>query len=162
MTSVLIVVSAADGWTLNDGSRHPTGYWGEELAEPHRIFAAAGWDITLATPGGVAPTVDGLSLGLAGGLPAKTRAVADYLRLREAALAHPKALADIDPSDYDVVFYPGGHGPMEDLAVDADSGQILTAVLDSGRPLALLCHAAAGPPAAGAEDGERAVVCLSK
>ena len=153
MTSVLIVVSAADGWTLNDGSSHPTGYWGEELAEPHRIFAAAGWDITLATPGGVAPTVDRLSLGLAGGLPAKTRAVADYLRRHESALADPKALADIDPSDYDVVFYPGGHGPMEDLAVDADSGQILTAVLDSGRPLALLCHAPAATLAARRDDG---------
>jgi putative intracellular protease/amidase len=153
MTSVLIVVSAADGWTLNDGSSHPTGYWGEELAEPHRIFAAAGWDITLATPGGVAPTVDRLSLGLAGGLPAKTRAVADYLRRHESALADPKALADIDPSDYDVVFYPGGHGPMEDLAVDADSGQILTAVLDSGRPLALLCHAPAATLAARRDNG---------
>ena len=153
MTSVLIVVSAADGWTLNDGSSHPTGYWGEELAEPHRIFAAAGWDITLATPGGVAPTVDRLSLGLAGGLPAKTRAVADYLRRHESALADPKALDDIDPSDYDVVFYPGGHGPMEDLAVDADSGQILTAVLDSGRPLALLCHAPAATLAARRDDG---------
>jgi putative intracellular protease/amidase len=153
MTSVLIVVSAADRWTLNDGSSHPSGYWAEELAEPHRIFAAAGWDITLATPGGVAPTVDRLSLGLAGGLPAKTRAVADYLRRHEPALAHPKALADIDPSDYDVVFYPGGHGPMEDLAVDADSGRILTAVLQSGRPLALLCHAPAATLAARREDG---------
>ena len=71
----------------------------EELAEPHRIFAAAGWDITIATPGGVAPTVDRLNLGLVGGLPAKTRAVADYLRQHGSALAHPKALADVDPSD---------------------------------------------------------------
>jgi putative intracellular protease/amidase len=153
MTSVLIVVSAADHWTLNDGSAHPTGYWAEELAEPHRIFASAGWDITIATPGGVAPTVDRLSLGLAGGLPTKTRAVADYLRQHDSALAHPKALADIDPDDYDVVFYPGGHGPMEDLAVDADSGRILTAIMESGRPLALLCHAPAATLAARRDDG---------
>lgn len=153
MTSVLIVVSAADRWTLNDGTSHPTGYWAEELAEPHRIFAAAGWDITIATPGGVPPTVDRLSLGLAGGLPAKTRAVSDYLRRHESALAHPKVLADIDPGDYDVVFYPGGHGPMEDLAEDADSGRILTTVLESGRPLALLCHAPAATLAARREDG---------
>ncbi len=153
MTSVLIVVSAADRWTLNDGTTHPTGYWAEELAEPHRIFAAAGWDITIATPGGVAPTVDRLSLGLAGGLPAKTRAVGEYLRRYDSALAHPKALADIDPADYDVVFYPGGHGPMEDLAEDADSGRILTTVLESGRPLALLCHAPAATLAARRQDG---------
>jgi putative intracellular protease/amidase len=153
MTSVLIVVSAADHWTLNDDSAHPTGYWAEELAEPHRIFASAGWDITIATPGGVAPTVDRLSLGLAGGLPTKTRAVADYLRQHDSALAHPKALADIDPDDYDLVFYPGGHGPMEDLAVDADSGRILTAIMESGRPLALLCHAPAATLAARRDDG---------
>jgi putative intracellular protease/amidase len=153
MTSVLIVVSAADRWTLNDGTGHPTGYWAEELAEPHKIFASAGWDITIATPGGVAPTIDPLSLGLAGGLPTKTRAVADYLRQHDSALAHPKVLADIDSNDYDVVFYPGGHGPMEDLAVDADSGRVLTAVLESGRPLALLCHAPAATLAARREDG---------
>jgi putative intracellular protease/amidase len=153
MTSVLIVVSAADRWTLKDGTGHPTGYWAEELAEPHKIFASAGWDITIATPGGLAPTVDRLSLGLVGGLPAKTRAVAEYLRQHDSALAHPKALADIDPADYDVVFYPGGHGPMEDLAVDADSGRLLTNVLDSGRPLALLCHAPAATLAACREDG---------
>ena len=153
MTSVLIVVSAADRLTLNDGTTHPTGYWAEELAEPHRIFASAGWDITVATPGGVAPTADRLSLGLAGGLPAKTRAVADYLRRHDSVLAHPKVLADTDPDEYDVVFYPGGHGPMEDLAVDADSGRILTAVLESGRPLALLCHAPAATLAARRADG---------
>jgi putative intracellular protease/amidase len=153
MTSVLIVVSAANRWTLNDGTSHPTGYWAEELAEPHRIFAAAGWDITIATPGGVAPTVDRASLGLAGGLPAKTRAVADYLRQHDSALAHPKVLADIDPDDYDVVFYPGGHGPMEDLAVDADSGRILTAVLESGRPLAFLARAPAATFPAPLQDG---------
>ena len=153
MTSVLIVVSAANHWTLNDGTSHPTGYWAEELVEPHRIFAAAGWDITIATPGGVAPTVDRLSLGLAGGVPAKTRAVADHLRQNDWALAHPEVLADIDPSRYDLVFYPGGHGPMEDLAVDTDSGRILTAVLESGRPLALLCHAPAATLAARRPDG---------
>lgn len=47
MTSALFVVSAADGWTLKDGSAHPTGYWAEELAVPHRLFSEAGWDITI-------------------------------------------------------------------------------------------------------------------
>ena len=65
MTTVLFVVSAADGWTLKDGTVHPTGYWAEELAEPHRLFTEAGWEITVATPGGVAPTLDEISLGLA-------------------------------------------------------------------------------------------------
>ena len=97
MTSVLIVVSAANHWTLNDGTSHPTGYWAEELAQPHQIFAAAGWDITIATPGGVAPTVDRLSLGFAGGLPTKTRAVADYLRQHNSAFSPSKGAGRYRP-----------------------------------------------------------------
>ena len=69
MTRVLMVISAADRWTLNDGTVHPSGYWAEEVAVPYRIFSAAGWDITVATPGGKAPTLDRLSLGISGGLP---------------------------------------------------------------------------------------------
>ena len=53
-----------------------------------------------------------------------------------------------------MVYYPGGHGPMEDLAVDADSGRLLTAGLESGRPLALLCHAPAATLAARRKDGK--------
>ena len=52
MTRVLMVISAADRWTLKDGTVHPSGYWAEEAAMPYGIFSAAGWDITVATPGG--------------------------------------------------------------------------------------------------------------
>ena len=62
MPSVLFVLTGADHWTLKDGTAHPTGFWAEELAAPHRIFAQAGFDIAFATPGGVAPTVDTASL----------------------------------------------------------------------------------------------------
>ena len=55
MTRVLMVVSAATYWTLADGTRHPTGFWGEELALPHRLFTRASWQVSLATPGGVPP-----------------------------------------------------------------------------------------------------------
>ena len=153
MTSVLMVLSAADHWTLADGTLHPTGFWAEEFVEPHRIFSAAGWDITIATPGGVAPTVDQVSLGLIGGLPAKTRSLARYLDDHAELLSRPAALTDIDPADYDVVFYPGGHGPMEDLAEDETSGQLLSATLRSGTLLALLCHAPAAAFAARNPDG---------
>lgn len=153
MTSVLIVVSAADHWTLNDGTKHPTGFWAEELVEPHRIFSAAGWDITVATPGGVAPTVDQLSLGLAGGLPKKTRSITTYLDEHADQFNNPKALAEVNLTDYDVVFYPGGHGPMEDLAEDPVSGELLTMALRSETPAALLCHAPAAALAARRPDG---------
>ena len=153
MTNVLMVVSAADAWTLSDGTKHPTGYWAEELAEPHRLFSEAGWDITLATPGGRAPTLDRLSLGFAGGSPATRRRVADYLRSITEQLTRPVSLDRVDESDYDLVFYPGGHAPMEDLAVDQTSGALLARRLRSGRPLALVCHAPAAILAATAPDG---------
>ena len=153
MPSVLIVVSAADSWTLKDGSVHPTGYWAEELVEPHRVFSAAGWDITIASPGGAKPTVDRASLGFFGGMPRKTRALAAYLAEHSATIDHPRSLTDIDVADFDAVFYPGGHGPMEDLSHDADSGRIITAAMRSGIPLALLCHAPAAAFAARDEDG---------
>ncbi|MFT3865680.1 MAG: type 1 glutamine amidotransferase domain-containing protein [Solirubrobacterales bacterium] len=154
MPSVLFVVTAADHWTLRDGTLHPTGYWAEELAEPHRIFAEAGWDITLATPGGVVPTLDELSLGLTGGTtPWRARALRGYLDSIRAELDRPKLLAEVDEEGFDLVFYPGGHGPMEDLAVDEASGALLTRRLASGRPLALLCHGPAALLAAKATDG---------
>ncbi|OXM49387.1 type 1 glutamine amidotransferase domain-containing protein [Amycolatopsis thailandensis] len=153
MTQVLFVISAADRWTLDDGTVHPSGYWAEEVAVPHRIFSEAGWEITVATPGGKAPTLDRLSLGVAGGMPGKRREVKAYLDSIESTLAHPAALDSVDANEFDLVFYPGGHGPMEDLAYDATSGALLAERLASGKPLALLCHAPAAILAATRADG---------
>lgn len=154
MNSVLFVVSAADHWTLNDGSLHPTGYWAEELAEPHSLFSEADWEITIATPNGVAPTVDAGSLSAqAAGGEDRLAAITAYLDVISAEIKNPRSIADIDVADYDVVFYPGGHGPMEDLAVDAVSGRIMTEALDSGRILGVLCHAPAALLAAVRDDG---------
>ncbi|PKW04982.1 Putative intracellular protease/amidase [Streptomyces sp. 1222.5] len=153
MTTVLFVVSAADHWTLNDGTKHPSGFWGEELAMPHKIFSEAGWDVTIATPGGKAPTLDRLSMSRTAGLPSKLREVARYLDSIQSRLESPEALENVNPDQFDVVFYPGGHGPMEDLAYDPVSGALLTHVLRSGKPLALLCHAPAATLAAKNEDG---------
>jgi aldehyde dehydrogenase (NAD+) len=144
MTHVLFVVSAADHWTLTDGSLHPTGYWAEELAEPHRLFTEAGYQISIGTPGGVAPTIDAVSLRAdAAGGEERVAQIIDYIGTISGQLDEPLSLDDINVGDYDVVFYPGGHGPMEDLAVDAVSGGILTEALDTGRILGVLCHAPA-------------------
>lgn len=153
MTKVLFVVSAADRWTLRDGEVHPSGYWGEELAMPHKLFTRAGWEITLATPGGKVPALDRLSMSRTAGLPSRLREVGRYLESIRTELDNPEALEEIDPDAFDLVFYPGGHGPMEDLAVDPVSGALLTRVLHSGKPLALLCHAPAATFAAGNADG---------
>lgn len=148
-----MVISAADRWTLNDGTVHPSGYWAEEVAMPYRIFTEAGWGITIATPGGKPPTLDKLSLGISGGMPWKRKKVKNYLDSIETVLSHPVALDTVNADDYDLVFYPGGHGPMEDLAYDTTSGALLTHRLQSGRPLALLCHAPAAILAASDHDG---------
>lgn len=154
MTRVLQVLSAARVWTLKDGTEHPTGFWAEEFVVPHRLFTEAGWEVTVATPGGKQPVVDELSLGVRGGvLPPRAKKLRAELDQLATVLASPADLSEMDPDDFDVVFYSGGHGPMEDLAVDPVSGALLTKRLHSGRPLALVCHAPAASLAAENPDG---------
>src|ERR1700681_3920402 len=81
MTRVLFAVSGKDYWTLADGRRHPCGYWPEELAVPHEVFARAGWEITIPTPGAVVPTADkaGFSAAMNGGSEEPGRLFRVYL-----------------------------------------------------------------------------------
>ncbi|MGW8883778.1 type 1 glutamine amidotransferase domain-containing protein [Streptomyces sp. NPDC055749] len=153
MSKILFVVTGADHWTLADGTKHPTGFWAEEAAAPYEAFKAAGYEIVVATPGGTVPTVDRGSLApeFNGGQEGADRIAGVLASFTE--LRHPIALRDVDLDDYAAVFYPGGHGPMEDLAVDAVSGGLLTRALDSGKPLGVVCHAPAALLAARKEDG---------
>jgi DJ-1/pfpI-family transcriptional regulator len=144
MTAVLMLVTAADHWTLADGTEQPAGFWAEEALGPYKVFRDAGCRIVVATPGGVRPTADAQSLTAEfnGG-------EAGAQRMREALeaateLTEPIPVADVVAEDYDVIFIPGGWGPMEDLAVDPPSGALLTSFAATGRPLALVCH---GPAA---------------
>ena len=156
MTSVLMVLTAARYWTLSDVTKHPTGFWAEEFVVPYSTFAEAGWNITLATPGGERPVVDRLSLGIHGGLPHTTSRIKRKLDELSPVLRSPANLASVKPDIFDLVFYPGGHGPMEDLAYDETSGRLLSERLSSGRPLALLCHTPAAILAAKRRDGTSA------
>ncbi|MFD8785503.1 type 1 glutamine amidotransferase domain-containing protein [Kitasatospora sp. NPDC059599] len=144
MADILFVLTGSDVWTLNDGTKHPTGFWAEEAVVPYQALTAAGHRVVVATPGGVVPVADRASL--------TDPAIASALEAIEE-FRRPRVLAGTDPADYDAVFYPGGHGPMEDLAVDADSGRLLTAALASGRPLGVVCHGPAALLAARTEDG---------
>src|ERR1700728_4295204 len=94
MTRVLFAVSGKDYWTLADGTRHPCGYWPEELAVPHEVFARAGFDITIATPGAVTPTADeaGFSAAMNGGSEEPGRRYRAYLDSISGDLSHPVAL----------------------------------------------------------------------
>jgi putative intracellular protease/amidase len=141
MAKILFVLTGASYWTLRDGTRHPTGYWAEEFAAPYSALSGAGHQIVVASPGGVVPHVDVMSLrpSMAG---SEQIALEQEGILRSAEeLRHPIELADARLEDYDAVYYPGGHGPMEDLWQDADSGRLLIAALASGKPLANVCHA---------------------
>ncbi|PRY39906.1 type 1 glutamine amidotransferase domain-containing protein [Umezawaea tangerina] len=153
MAKVLFVMTGVDYWTLKDGTRHPTGYWAEEFVAPYVALTGAGHEITVATPGAVVPTVDQASLtpDMAGGeeIAKELGAVIDSA----IELAMPVELKDVRLADYAAVYYPGGHGPMEDLAVDADSGRLLVEALASGKPLAVVCHAPAALLATRDENG---------
>ncbi|MDH6140575.1 MULTISPECIES: type 1 glutamine amidotransferase domain-containing protein [Kitasatospora] len=158
---ILFVMTGVDYWTLNDATKHPTGFWAEEAVAPYEAFKAAGHEITVATPGGVVPTVDQGSLApQVNGGEEGAQQIADKLasmtELRNPIRLEDVNLKDANLDDWDAVFYPGGHGPMEDLAVNADSGRLLTLALKSGKPLGVVCHAPAALLAAVEEDGTNA------
>ncbi|WP_217242621.1 type 1 glutamine amidotransferase domain-containing protein [Streptomyces sp. AC555_RSS877] len=156
MAKILFVMTGADQWTLADGSTQPTGFWAEEAAVPYQAFKDAGHEITVATPGGVVPPVDEGSLSSdANGGPeqaAKIRAVLETA----PEFRSPITLTEVRLDDYAAVYVPGGHGPMEDLAVNADSGGILTRAVGSGMPVGVVCHGPAAMLASVREDGTNA------
>ncbi|MER7561634.1 type 1 glutamine amidotransferase domain-containing protein [Streptomyces sp. NPDC097941] len=144
MAKILFVITASDHWTLADGTRQPAGFWAEEALGPYQVFKEAGHEIAAATPGGVPPTADALSLtpDFNGGEEGAERM---RTALREATeLARPLRIEEVRVDDYAAVFYPGGWGPMEDLPDNAESGKLLTEWLASGKPVSLVCH---GPAA---------------
>ncbi|MFJ9374685.1 type 1 glutamine amidotransferase domain-containing protein [Streptomyces sp. NPDC101455] len=144
MAKILFVLTGATYWVLKDGTRYATGYWAEEFAAPYKLITEAGHEVVVATPNGVTPNVDMMSLrpSMAGGEQGALD-LEEIIRSAEV-MRRPLQLSDVRLEDYDAVYLPGGHGPMADLAMDADVGRILTAQLASGKPLAIVCH---GPSA---------------
>ncbi|MFJ6855628.1 type 1 glutamine amidotransferase domain-containing protein [Streptomyces sp. NPDC091271] len=156
MAKILFVMTGADQRTLADGGKKRTGFWADEAVIPYEAFKAAGHEITVATPGGVVPPVDpaSLSAGANGGdeNAAAVRAVVEGA----AEFGSPSALSEVRVGDFGAVYVPGGQGPMEDLAVDADSGRILTQAVETGLPVGVVCHGPAALLAAVKEDGTNA------
>ena len=116
-----------------------TGFWLEEFAAPYYVFKDAGIPITLASPLGGQPPLDPKSDDAASQTDATRRFKADSAA--QAALAATVKLATLEASRFDAVFYPGGHGPLWDLAEDAASIGLVDAMIAAGKPVAAVCHA---------------------
>ncbi len=118
-----------------------TGFWLEEFAAPYYVLQDAGHEITLASPKGGQPPLDPKSDAPEAQTEATKRFKGDGAA--QAQLAATERLDAIDATMFDAVFYPGGHGPLWDLAVDADSQALIEETLAAGKPVALVCHAPA-------------------
>jgi putative intracellular protease/amidase len=156
MVSVVMVVSGANVWTMKNAIPHPTGFWSEEFVTPHRKFTEAGFKVTIASPGGVAPTVDPLSFNLAynNSDAAKVAEQQEYMKSLGSVLTSPARVEDIDPARFDAIFLVGGHGPMQDLAVHPTLGAVLIEMLENPRKVvAAVCHGSAGLLTAARSDG---------
>ncbi|POR52192.1 putative intracellular protease/amidase [Paraburkholderia eburnea] len=134
--NVLIVLTSHDQLG-NTGKK--TGFWLEEFAAPYFALRDAGAQITLASPKGGQPPLDPKSSDPSAQTDATRRFDADPAA--RAELSNTKRLADVDANDFDAVFYPGGHGPLWDLAEDPQSIALIEKTLAAGKPVAAVCHA---------------------
>jgi putative intracellular protease/amidase/catechol 2,3-dioxygenase-like lactoylglutathione lyase family enzyme len=132
---ILMVLTSHD--QLGNTGRK-TGFWLEEFAAPYFVFRDAGADLTLASPKGGQPPLDPKSDLAENQTLAMVRFKKDAAALK--ALANTVKLADVKAEDFDTVFYPGGHGPIWDLAESPASIALLGAFYNSGKPIALVCH----------------------
>jgi putative intracellular protease/amidase len=158
MTKVLIVLTGAKEWSLKDGSKHFGGVWSPEFVYPHDRFTKAGYEVVVATLGGVPATVDpaSLSLGLQENDQASVDFQRDYLRHPEieAALARPARLEELNPEEFDVIFVPGGFGVFQDLGGNPVIGRMIArACRQDGKIVGALCSGVSALLGARADDG---------
>ncbi len=146
---VLMVLTSHD--QLGNTGRK-TGFWLEEFAAPYYTFKDAGAEITLASPKGGQPPLDPKSSEASFQTDQTRRFEADTAA--KAQLAATVRLDSVSQADFDAVFYPGGHGPMWDLAEDQNSVALIQSFLAAGKPAALVCHAPAALRHARTPDGK--------
>lgn len=134
--NILMVLTSHD--RLGDTGKK-TGFWLEEFAAPYYVFKDAGATVTLASPKGGQPPLDPKSDEPDAQTEATRRFRADPQA--QEALANTVALSSVNADAFDAVFYPGGHGPLWDLAMDADSIRLIETMIAAGKPVAAVCHA---------------------
>jgi putative intracellular protease/amidase len=132
---ILMVLTSHD--QLGNTGRK-TGLWLEEFAAPYYVFKDAGIKLTLASPKGGQPPIDPKSDLPENQTPPMTRFKQD--EVAKKIFSQTAKLADMRAENFDTVFYPGGHGPMWDLAEDPASIALLESFYNSGKPIALVCH----------------------
>lgn len=146
----ILMVLTSHGDLGNTGKK--TGFWVEEFAAPYYVLADAGAQITVASPNGGQPPVDPKSEAPDAQTPATKRFYADLTAIDK--VAHSIKLSEVNKDDYDAVFYPGGHGPLWDLANDRDSIALIEGFYNTQKPAAFVCHAPAALINVKAENGQ--------
>jgi putative intracellular protease/amidase len=136
MKKILMVLTSHD--QLGDTGKK-TGFWLEEFAAPYYALKDAGASITVVSPAGGQPPLDPKSDEPDAQTDATRRFKADADT--QAVLASTGKLSNVKAADFDAVFYPGGHGPLWDLAEDKDSIALIEAMVATGKPVAAVCHA---------------------
>ena len=134
--NILIVLTSHD--QLGHSGKK-TGFWLEEFAAPYYVFKDAGATVTLVSPKGGQPPLDPKSDEPDAQTAATRRFKLDADAQR--ALAHTGRLAEVESAAYDAVFYPGGHGPLWDLAQDPDSLKLIQQMIQADKTVAAVCHA---------------------
>lgn len=129
-----------------------TGFWIDEFATPYYVLSDAGATITIASPNGGQPPVDPKSEAADAQSPATQRFFKDFDAIDKVANSHK--LSDINANDFDAVFYPGGHGPLWDLATDKTSIKLIEDFYNSQKPIAFVCHAPAALVNVKGENGQ--------
>ena len=147
--NILVVLTSHD--RLGE-TGHQTGFWLEELATPYYVFKDVGAVVTLASPDGGKPPLDPKSDDVSAETPATIRFKADTVANEQ--LANTAKLQDVDASNFDAVFYPGGHGPLWDLIDNEQSIKLIEAFWTQGKPVSAVCHAPIALVNAKDENGE--------
>lgn len=147
MKKILMVLTSHSGMENTDGK---TGVWLGEFTDPYYEFIDAGYQVTLVSPKGGRPPVDPVS-ELTENITGSNRRYQDD-EAAKTAFSQTHLLNQVKSEDYDAVFYPGGHGPIWDLAQDNNSGILILDFLDAGKPVAAVCH---GPAALISADRQR-------
>ena len=146
----VLIVLTSHGELGSTGEK--TGFWIEEFAAPYYILADAGVELTIASPKGGQPPVDPKSESADSQTPATKRFYSDYDLIDK--VAHTLKLSEVNEADYAAVFYPGGHGPLWDLATDAISINLIENFYKNNKPVAFVCHAPSALLKVKAPDGE--------